>query len=218
MWQEKNDSLYKKFEFKDFNEAFEFMTKVGQLVEEIQHHPTWTNTYNKVEIWLSTHDAGNKVTKKDKELAASIDEIAQFSTPDGKIRKVKLFGDGGSRGNPGPAASGYVILDLNDKVLKAEGVYLGVTTNNQAEYKSLLLGLKTAKQMGVKFVEAYMDSQLVVNQMNGVFKVKHRELLPLHTEAQEIAKTFEKISFSFVPREFNQLADAEVNKALDNAQ
>ncbi len=194
------------------------MVRVAEVAEEKQHHPTWANTWNKVEIWLTSHDAGNKVTQRDKDLALAIDKVAESASRAGKIKEIKLFADGGSRGNPGPGASGYVILGPEDKVLHAEGVYLGKTTNNQAEYKSLLLGLKTAKQTGAKIVSVYMDSQLVVNQMNGVFKVKHRELLPLHTEAQEIAKTFEKVSFSFVPREFNQLADAEVNKALDNAK
>lgn len=75
MWQETPEGLYKKFEFRDFNEAFEFMTKVGQLAERQQHHPRWTNEYNKVEIWLSTHDAGGKVTDKDRELARAIDEV-----------------------------------------------------------------------------------------------------------------------------------------------
>lgn len=75
MWQETNEGLYKKFELKDFNEAFEFMTKVAAIAEQKQHHPRWTNEWNKVEIWLSTHEAGNKITDKDKELAAAIDGV-----------------------------------------------------------------------------------------------------------------------------------------------
>ena len=75
MWQEKNNTLYKKFEFKDFNEAFSFMSEVAEIAEAQQHHPTWTNTWNKVEIWLSTHEAGNKVTNKDHKLAQEIDKV-----------------------------------------------------------------------------------------------------------------------------------------------
>lgn len=75
MWKEENNTLYKKFEFKDFAEAFAFMTKVGAAAEEMNHHPTWKNTYNKVEIWLSTHDAGDIVTDKDRKLAAAIDML-----------------------------------------------------------------------------------------------------------------------------------------------
>ncbi len=75
MWTEQNNKLYRAFQFKDFNEAFAFMTKVAALAEEHNHHPTWTNTYNKLEIWLNTHDAGNIVTQKDKDLANAIDQL-----------------------------------------------------------------------------------------------------------------------------------------------
>ena len=75
MWKEENNKLYKKFVFSDFNQAFGFMTSVALMAEKADHHPTWTNTWNTVEIWLSTHDAGNTVTQKDKDLAAAIDAI-----------------------------------------------------------------------------------------------------------------------------------------------
>lgn len=75
MWKEENDNLYRKFEFKNFSEAFAFMTRVAMAAEKMDHHPLWTNVYNKVEIWLSTHDAGNTVTEKDRKLATVIDKI-----------------------------------------------------------------------------------------------------------------------------------------------
>jgi len=75
MWQEQNNSLHKKFEFKDFSEAFAFMTRVALAAEKMDHHPTWTNVYNKVEIWLNTHDAGDVVTDKDRKLAKKIDGL-----------------------------------------------------------------------------------------------------------------------------------------------
>jgi 4a-hydroxytetrahydrobiopterin dehydratase len=75
MWHETNNKLYRSFEFKDFSEAFSFMTRVALLAEKMDHHPTWTNTWNKVEIWLSTHDAGDVVTEKDRQLALLIDKI-----------------------------------------------------------------------------------------------------------------------------------------------
>ena len=75
MWQEKNNTLYRKFEFKDFSEAFAFMTRVALAAEKANHHPRWTNVYNKVEIWLNTHDEGDIVTAKDKKLAKLIDAI-----------------------------------------------------------------------------------------------------------------------------------------------
>lgn len=77
MWKEENDKLYKKFVFSDFNQAFGFMSRVALLAEKADHHPTWTNTWNTVEIWLSTHDAGNKVTQKDIDLASSIDDLVK---------------------------------------------------------------------------------------------------------------------------------------------
>lgn len=75
MWLEQNNQLYRAFDFKDFREAFAFMTRVAELAEQHNHHPTWTNTYNKVEIWLCTHDAGNKITQKDEDLADAIDQL-----------------------------------------------------------------------------------------------------------------------------------------------
>lgn len=75
MWKEENDNLYRKFEFTNFSEAFAFMTRVAMAAEKMDHHPLWTNVYNKVEIWLSTHDAGNTVTEKDRKLATVIDKI-----------------------------------------------------------------------------------------------------------------------------------------------
>ena len=77
MWKEENDKLYKKFVFSDFNQAFGFMSRVALLAEKADHHPTWTNTWNTVEIWLSTHDAGNRVTQKDIDLASSIDKLVK---------------------------------------------------------------------------------------------------------------------------------------------
>ena len=75
MWKEENNTLYKKFEFSDFSEAFSFMTRVAMAAEKMDHHPTWKNTYNRVEIWLCTHDAGDTVTEKDRKLAAIIDKL-----------------------------------------------------------------------------------------------------------------------------------------------
>jgi ribonuclease HI len=130
-------------------------------------------------------------------------------------RKIKIFADGGSRGNPGPSASGFVLLTKNNEIILDQGVYLGITTNNQAEYQALKLGLEAAQKLGVKEVEVYMDSLLVVNQMKGVFKVKNRDLWPIHQAIKDLAAEFEHVSFAHVPRELNKLADAAVNRALD---
>lgn len=130
--------------------------------------------------------------------------------------KVKIFADGGSRGNPGPSASGFVIIDPEtDKVLVDQGVYLGVTTNNQAEYLALKFALEECKKMGAREVDVYLDSLLVVNQMKGLFKIKNRDLWPIHDAIKQLVAEFRKVTFTHVPRELNKLADAAVNRALD---
>ena len=135
---------------------------------------------------------------------------------DNHPKEIKLYADGGSRGNPGPSAGGFVLLDTNDEVLFRNGKYLGITTNNQAEYHSLKGGLEKAKELQVRIVHVYMDSLLVVNQMLGVYKIKNRDLWPIHQAIKDLIPFFEKVTFQHVPRELNKLADAEVNIALDN--
>lgn len=229
MWQEKNNQLYKKFTFKDFKEAFDFMHKVAALAERQNHHPTIKNTYNELEIWLSTHSAGGMVTDKDEAMAKLIDQLIPVTSreeiedmveeiPESTIpmpKQIKLFGDGGSRGNPGPSASGYVLLDMEDNIIFKSGVYLGITTNNQAEYQALKFGLEEAYKRGVQEVAVHMDSLLVINQMKGIFKVKNRDLWPIHESIKETAAKFKKVTYTHVPRELNKLADAEVNTTLD---
>ena len=131
------------------------------------------------------------------------------------VERVVLYTDGGSRGNPGPSASGYVIFNDQNKLLVDRGVYLGITTNNQAEYTALKLALEEAKNLGAQEVTVYMDSLLVVNQMKGIFKVKNRDLWPIHDAIKQQCKQFKQVTFTQVPRELNKLADAAVNRALD---
>lgn len=219
MWQNQNGKLYQKFVFKDFKQAVEFLNQVADIANELNHHPKIHNTYSTVELWLSTHEAGDTVTEKDQQLADRISQLVHepTNTPATTLNtnKLILYGDGGSRGNPGPSASGYVILDTEGHVLFEAGVYLGITTNNQAEYQALKFGLEQAKKMGAHEVDAYMDSLLVINQMKGIYKVKNRDLLPIHQSIKNLCSDFDKVTFTHVPRELNKLADAEVNKCLD---
>jgi len=221
MWQETKHGLYKQFNFRDFREAWDFMTKVAKLAEEYHHHPRWENEWNVVQIWLITHDAGGNISDKDHRMAEAIDDLlaGEPAVPvEGGIKHadfVKIFADGGSRGNPGHSASGFVLLDREDSILVDKGVYLGITTNNQAEYTALKLALEEARKMGVQEVEVYMDSLLVVNQMKGIFKVKNRDLWPIHDAITQLVKQFKHVSFAHVPRELNKLADTAVNRALD---
>ena len=196
------------------------MTQVAELAEQFQHHPRWENEWNVVQIWLITHEGGKAITEKDRQLAEAIDTLtnggqAPAKSSDAHPDKVKVFADGGSRGNPGPSSSGFVVLDMEDNVLVDKGVYLGVTTNNQAEYTALKLALEECHKLGAREVQVYMDSLLVVNQMNGIFKIRNRDLWPIHDAIKQIAKDFRKVEFSHVPREFNKQADAAVNRALD---
>lgn len=135
--------------------------------------------------------------------------------------KITLYTDGGARGNPGPAAAGAVILDDQGQIIKTATRYLGETTNNQAEYRALLLGLETIKKLNPidstkdTSVEVFMDSELIVKQMNGEYKVKAPDLQPLFIEVRNISGQFGKVSFTHVRREKNSQADALVNQTLD---
>jgi mutator protein MutT len=131
------------------------------------------------------------------------------------ITAVIVYSDGGSRGNPGPSASGFVVMNQFEHVLHEGGMYLGITTNNQAEYHGVRLGLEKALEMNMKVVECRIDSMLVVNQLNGVYTIKNRELWPIHERIKELVTHFEKVTFTHVKREFNQLADGMVNKILN---
>ncbi len=135
-----------------------------------------------------------------------------------EVVEIQLFGDGGSRGNPGPSASGYVLIGMDGRVIETNGEYLNIATNNQAEYHSLRLGLERARQLGVEIVHVYMDSMLVINQMKGVFKVKNKELLTVYLIVKRMSRDFKSIDFTHIPRELNKLADAEVNRILDANQ
>jgi ribonuclease HI len=133
-----------------------------------------------------------------------------------KPLRVTVHIDGGARGNPGPAASGIVLRSADDgTVLHEAGIYLGHATNNVAEYRGLLEGLRLAAQFHAEEVEIVSDSQLLVYQMTGRYRVKNAGLIPLHREATELAAKFRKCSYRHVRREENDHADRMVNQALD---
>jgi ribonuclease HI len=129
--------------------------------------------------------------------------------------KAKIYADGGSRGNPGPSAAGFVILDESNRMLHSDNKYLGLTTNNQAEYHAVILAMEWCLKQNIPIVHVYLDSLLVVNQLKGIFKVKNRDLWSLYETAKDLSNKFNSFSVVHIPRELNKLADAEVNKALD---
>jgi len=124
-----------------------------------------------------------------------------------------IYTDGGARGNPGPAGIGAVIK-YNGKVKKFKE-YIGVATNNQAEYKAILMGLIKAKEFGTETIDAYLDSELVVNQLNQKYKVKNKELASLFVKAWNLTLNFKEVKFMHVYREDNKEADRLVNEAID---
>lgn len=123
--------------------------------------------------------------------------------------------DGASRGNPGPAAAGVVIETPGGEIAARGKLYLGVMTNNQAEYRALILGLKTVAHYHPTAVRVYMDSELIVNQMRGMYKVRHPDLAPLWRKARELVSALPAVTFEHVPRAQNALADRLANEALD---
>jgi ribonuclease HI len=128
---------------------------------------------------------------------------------------VRLFTDGGARGNPGPAAYGYVLETTDGTVLAAEGVAIGVATNNVAEYSGLVAGLRKALELGVEELEVVSDSELVVKQMRGEYRVKNEALRGLFGEASALARRLAGVEYRHVKRAHNELADRLVNEALD---
>jgi ribonuclease HI len=129
--------------------------------------------------------------------------------------RARLSTDGGARGNPGPAAYGYALEDEDGTLLAAHGEAIGRATNNVAEYRGLVAGLQKALELGVEEVEVVSDSELLVRQMTGVYRVKNAALQELSQEAARLARGFRRVDYRAVRREHNELADRLVNEALD---
>ncbi|MDD5626334.1 MAG: ribonuclease HI family protein [Patescibacteria group bacterium] len=139
--------------------------------------------------------------------------------------KLILYTDGGARGNPGPAGAGGLIYDTDKKVVKKFAQFLGTATNNQAEYQALVLGLELAKKISAQGrsasggkdteVDCYLDSLLVVEQMNQKWKIKNKELSVLFVKVWNLTQSFKKVNFYHIPREKNEEADKLVNEVID---
>ena len=129
--------------------------------------------------------------------------------------KVKVHCDGGSRGNPGPSALGVVISTLKDEVIEEFGEYLGTQTNNYAEYSAVVAALGKLSDMKLTEADFYLDSELIVKQLNGIYRVKNPGMIELNSKVKELAKGM-NLTFTHVYREENKLADAMVNQVLDS--
>jgi ribonuclease HI len=132
---------------------------------------------------------------------------------------IRIYTDGGSRGNPGPAASAAVLKKIvsgkETETIATASKYLGKTTNNQAEYFAIIIGLEKARDLGAKIVELHLDSELAHRQLTGKYKVKDHEIAKRFLEVKNLLHAFQKVSFTHVRREKNKEADALVNKTLD---
>jgi len=130
------------------------------------------------------------------------------------MQKLVIYTDGGARGNPGPAGIGVVIKE-GEKTIKEYGRYIGETTNNQAEYHALISAMESAKDLGAEEIDLNMDSELIVKQIKGEYKVKNAELAPLFLKFYNLKINFKKFFVRHIPREKNKEADKLVNEALD---
>jgi len=131
------------------------------------------------------------------------------------MKKLIIYTDGGARGNPGPAAAGIVFYNDQQEKIAEFSKFLGHVTNNQAEYKSLILALEKAKTYKPQIIEVFLDSELVVNQLSGHYRVKNKDLKPLYQQVLKLTERFDKISFFHTLRKNNKLADKLVSQTLD---
>jgi mutator protein MutT len=213
-----NLSLYDVYSYACFDKhvvGICYKAKVSEQFEPLlnsEEHSTFS--------WASLDKINQMAISNELQLmlnAGNVDNI-QTNTILG-VDSVKLYTDGGSRGNPGPSALGYVIYNsIDDSIIKDGSKYLGITTNNQAEYQAVKSGLEMCRTLGVKKVQVFLDSQLVANQMNGIYKIKNRDLWPIHEAIKNLSTTFKQgVSFTYIPRELNKAADSKVNEELDKA-
>lgn len=135
-----------------------------------------------------------------------------------KYQHLISYTDGGSRGNPGPAAFGYVLKTPDGETIAGLGEYIGETTNNQAEYKAILAAIRKARELGAETLEMRMDSELAMKQLTGEYRVKDQGLATIYMLIHNERVAFKKVVFKHVRREFNKEADALVNLALDRHQ
>jgi len=137
------------------------------------------------------------------------------SKNDDKNTTITIYSDGGSRGNPGPSAAAFIIMDKNGSIVAQGGKFLGQNNSGMAEYIGVELALQKAIELGVKVVEFYSDSLMVVNQLNGLFTVKNREFCSIHDRIIRLIAQFQRVNFRHIHREYNRMADGLVNKILD---
>ena len=135
-----------------------------------------------------------------------------------KYQKIKIYTDGGARGNPGPAGIGVVVYDVNDNIIDTKSEYIGEATNNQAEYRAVIAAMELISKYEVDEIDFFLDSELVVKQLNREYKVKNKGLAPLFVKVYNNILKYKKVTFTHVRREFNKEADKLANIAMDKAK
>ena len=208
--RDKQNRLILRKDFQTHDQLEHFLLFVSQLSKKTQQFPKVT--YRKLTVTVRVREGMEEIMQALSNYFEKDNRDVDNTT---KITTAVLYCDGGSRGNPGPAATGYVILDQSGERIAQGGEYLGTTTNNQAEYKSLVHGLKRALDMGISSLAAYMDSQLVVRQITRQYKVRNQDILPIYKQSQKMIAQLEEFSINHVPRDSNKKADAMVNRLLD---
>jgi ribonuclease HI len=130
------------------------------------------------------------------------------------IKHLKIYTDGGAKDNPGPAGVGIVFYDTKGEIVQKISKYIGIATNNQAEYQAVILALNKAKKLKTKEVDCFLDSQLVVNQLNRKYKIKNKDLGSLFVKVWNLTQSFKKVKFYYIPRGRNKEADRLVQRAI----
>ena len=133
----------------------------------------------------------------------------------GAFERLRVYSDGAARGNPGLSGAGAVLVEPSGQVVDRLGKFLGVQTNNYAEYMGLLIGLRRARDLGVREIEVFADSELMIRQLGGRYQVKSATLRPLYEEAVKLLNDFSRVKLVHVPREMNKAADEMSNRAID---
>ncbi len=133
----------------------------------------------------------------------------------GAFERLRVYSDGAARGNPGLSGAGAVLVEPSGQVVDRLGKFLGVQTNNYAEYMGLLIGLRRARDLGVREIEVFADSELMIRQLGGRYQVKSASLRPLYLEAVKLLNDFSRVKLVHVPREMNKAADEMSNRAID---
>jgi ribonuclease HI len=193
-------------------EILRFIAEREPLKETLQHHKSLTRESLRAVL-------GRAAAALESSPSQSLTESGPHSWQAGPgtsaANRIRVYSDGAARGNPGPAGAGAVLVEPNGRVVERLGKFLGVQTNNYAEYMGLLLGLKRAKEMGIQEVEVFADSELMIRQLGGRYQVKSPSLRPLYEEVLELLNEFRRFKLVHVPREMNAAADEMSNKAID---